>query len=73
MGKNDMRRTVNVKLENGQRRRIYCYFEKKDKEWLKEKAQQKGISVSKYIHDLVKEQIENDIRLDLDVWKWLDV
>lgn len=59
-----MKTTVNNR-QSEKRERVYLYVTKEDKQWLKEKAIQNGISLSKYIHDLLQAEIDKDIRLDL--------
>jgi len=58
------KKKVNVMIE-GIRVRQYVYFEKEDKLWIKQQAAKLGVSVSKYIGDLVQREIEKDIKLDL--------
>lgn len=53
-------------MVEGKRERVYVYFDKDMKTWLKEQAQTKQMSLSKYIHDVVQKEYDNDIKLDLD-------
>lgn len=57
---------INAFVE-GQRVRQYIYIEKSDKTWLKLKAKELGVSVSRYLTNLIQQEIENEQTLDLDL------
>lgn len=61
----EYKKKINVKV-NGQRVTQKLYMTKDDKLWLKAKAKKLNMSVSKLIHDLVKKEIDQDIRLGLE-------
>lgn len=54
-------------MVSGKRERVYVYFDKELKLWAKEEATRLNISTSKFIHDLVENEYNKDLRLDLDL------
>jgi len=60
-----MMKKINVHIK-GERVCQKVYFERSDKSWLKGEASKQGISVSKYLGDLVQREIEREIKLDLE-------
>ena len=59
-----MKRAVN-KMVSDKRVVQKVYVERDHKLWLNEKANAKGVSVSKFVLDLIKIEMSKDIRLDL--------
>ena len=55
---------INNKIQ-GKRERLYVYLDKETLIWLKQEAKDLGISVSKYVTNLIKQQEEQDIKLRL--------
>jgi len=55
---------INNKIQ-GKRERLYVYLDKETLIWLKQEAKDLGISVSKYVTTLIKQQEEQDIKLRL--------
>lgn len=61
-----IRRKINVTLE-GKRVRQYVYFAPEDKQYIKEQAAAKGLSVSKYLSDIVLQSINEERQLKMDL------
>ena len=48
-------------MVDGQRERVYIYLDKHDKAYFKKEAKQQGISLSRYIVNLMREQTKRDL------------
>lgn len=52
------KKKVNVMIK-GQRERVYVYLDPEDKKYLKEKARQNGMSLSKLLQEYIKKAENN--------------